>query len=190
IRLMRRSGKLPASLIGVLLLVFASPLVGAFSVLWFLIWLTPTNSLLPRLDVANDRQLYLALMSPAWWLGVRLSVLYRAPPALAGAATMLILVTLICATSMRNRVYDTKVTFWQDTAECNPMSARAANTLGMAYATECKFEAAAHEFKRSIELDPTDFRASINLLLLRQGELPGVDEVCANDPRLDFGTGA
>ncbi|HEU5089593.1 MAG TPA: hypothetical protein VFT99_19195, partial [Roseiflexaceae bacterium] len=32
--------------------------VGAFAVLWFLLWLAPTNSLLPRLDVANDRQLY------------------------------------------------------------------------------------------------------------------------------------
>ena len=32
----------------------------AFAVLWFFIHLLPTNSVLARLDVANDRQLYLA----------------------------------------------------------------------------------------------------------------------------------
>lgn len=31
-----------------------------FCVLWFFLHLTPTNSLLPRLDIVNDRQLYLA----------------------------------------------------------------------------------------------------------------------------------
>jgi protein O-mannosyl-transferase len=149
--------------------------VGAFSVLWFLIWLAPTNSLLPRLDVANDRQLYLALIGPAWWIGVRLSALCRTRPALGGITTMLMLLTLVCATSLRNRVYDTEVTFWKDTATRNPTSARAANNLGMAYAADCRLEEAASEFQRSIQLDPADFRANINLMLLRQGELPGAE---------------
>lgn len=146
--------------------------VGAFGVLWFLLWLAPTNSLLPRLDVANDRQLYLALIGPAWWIGARLSAFYRAQPAFIGTVVTLMFATLICATSLRNRVYDTEVTFWQDTAERNPKNARAANNLGMAYAAECRPDDAAREFQRSIDLDRADFRASINLLLLRQGELP------------------
>jgi hypothetical protein len=33
--------------------------------LWPFLHLLPTNSILPRLDVANDRQLYLALIGPA-----------------------------------------------------------------------------------------------------------------------------
>jgi hypothetical protein len=149
--------------------------VGAFSMLWFLVWLAPTNSLLPRLDVANDRQLYLAMIGPAWWLSVQLSVLYRSRAAFAGATTMLMLVTLVFATTLRNRAYDTEVTFWQDTADRNPTSARAANNLGMAYAAECRLDDAATEFQRSMQLAPADFRASINLLLLGQGELPGAE---------------
>lgn len=171
-----------AALCAVWLCVFTAALlnirkhtVGAFSLLWFLIWLAPTNSLLPRLDVANDRQLYLALIGPAWWLSVRLNALNRSRPALAGGATMLILVTLVAATSLRNRVYDTEVTFWRHTATLNPTSARAANNLGMAYAVACRLDEAASEFKRSMQLDPADFRATINLMLLRQGELPGAD---------------
>jgi len=146
--------------------------IGAFSILWFLIWLAPTNSLLPRLDVANDRQLYLALVGPAWWLSVGLSATYRIRPVLTAVATTIMLVTLVDATLLRNRVYETEVTFWQDAAARNPMSARAANNLGMAYVAECKFAEATREFQRSVELAPADFRATINLLLLRQGKLP------------------
>lgn len=149
--------------------------IGAFGVLWFLIWVAPTNSLLPRLDVANDRQLYLGLIGPAWWLSVRLSAFYHSRLALTGTVTALMLLTLAYATSLRNRVYETEVTFWQDTATRNPTSARAANNLGMAYAAECRVDEAAGEFQRSVKLDTADFRASINLLLVRQGELPGTE---------------
>lgn len=45
----------------------------AFGALWFFLWLLPTNSFLPRLDIANDRQLYLALIGPAWLAGLGLS---------------------------------------------------------------------------------------------------------------------
>ncbi len=60
-----------AALIAALINVRRTPL-GAFAVLWFLLWLAPTNSFLPRLDPANDRQLYLALIGPAWWVSARL----------------------------------------------------------------------------------------------------------------------
>ena len=153
--------------------------VGAFAVLWFLLWLAPTNSLLPRLDLANDRQLYLALIGPAWWLAVKLASAGKVPIVL-GAAT--VLVVLAAATFDRNRIYDTEVSFWEDTAARNPSSARAANNLGMAYAVACRPEDAAGEFKRSIELDAADYRARINLALLRRQALPGVDENrCATD---------
>ena len=163
-----------AVLVTALLRIRKSP-IGAFATLWLLLWLAPTNSLLPRLDVANDRQLYLALIGPAWWLAMKLTA-RRTNGAWIGhgiAAVMLILLTH--ATLQRNRVYATEVTFWQDTAARNPMSSRAANNLGMAYALDCQPDAATEEFERAISLDPQDYRARINLRLLGQNELPGVD---------------
>jgi hypothetical protein len=149
--------------------------VGAFALLWFLLWLAPTNSLLARLDVANDRQLYLALIGPAWWLAVRLVTLPIARPAVAGFAAALVLMPLIFATVQRNRIYQTEISFWEDTALRNLANARAANNLGMAYAFACRFDAAAAAFEHSIAMSPADFRARINLRLLRDGQLPGVD---------------
>ena len=207
-------GAWAAAAIVALLRVRKNP-IGAFAVLWFLLWLAPTNSLLPRLDVANDRQLYLALIGPAWWLAVRLtSLLHLEIPAhlvklllalkphaqrsltaapidwltsaskWAGALGMIAtLLLLSAATFQRNRIYDTEVSFWQDTAARNPSSARAANNLGMAYAMACRAGDAAGEFERSITLDASDYRARINLALLRRQALPGVDdERCASRP--------
>lgn len=144
---------------------------GAFAVLWFLLWLAPTNSLLPRLDPANDRQLYLALLGPAWWLAVQLTrpALLLRTRMLAGGA----IVALLClATIERNTIYRTEVSFWEDTAARNPSSPRAANNLGMAYAMACRREEALTEFSRAIALDTTDFRPRMNRLLLQGNELP------------------
>lgn len=155
--------------------------VGAFAVLWFLLWLAPTNSLLPRLDIANDRQLYLAMVGPAWWLAARLASWNRERPAASLAIAASLLLALCWATYQRNRVYETEVAFWQDTAERNPDNSRAANNLGMAYAIDCRFDEAAEAFERAIALTPDEYHARINLILLRKGQLPGVDpQRCAH----------
>jgi hypothetical protein len=149
--------------------------VGAFAVLWFLLWLAPTNSFLPRLDVANDRQLYLALVGPAWWMTTCFYSWHREQPAVHAVVAALFLVALSWTTYQRNRVYETEIAFWHDTAERNPDSSRAVNNLGMALAIACRFDEAADAFKRAIALSPDEYHARINLILLRKGRLPGVD---------------
>lgn len=157
--------------------------VAAFAALWFLLWLAPTNSLLPRLDIANDRQLYLAMIGPAWWLSVSLLAWTASSTSMRNFLAAILLVLLGLATLQRNRIYDTEITFWQDTAARNPSSARAANNLGMAYAVDCRLDEALAEFERAIALEPQDFRARINRRLLRDAQLPGVDwDRCAPDP--------
>ena len=163
-----------AMLVSALLRVRRAPL-GSFAVLWFLLWLAPTNSLIARLDVANDRQLYLAILGPAWWLAVRAMQIRRVRPVVGGPLIALLLVLLVSATARRNQVYETEVTFWQDTVSRNPNNARAANNLGMAYALDCRFDHASEQFQRAIELNPDDFRARINLRLLQGRQLPGLD---------------
>ncbi|MFC4313434.1 glycosyltransferase family 39 protein [Steroidobacter flavus] len=149
--------------------------VSSFAVLWFLLWLAPTNSLLPRLDVANDRQLYLAMIGPAWWLAVRATSWHPSRALLRPALIASVLIALSWATHQRNQIYQTEVAFWEDTAARNPENSRAANNLGMAYAIECRFQDAEAEFERAVGLSPDDYYSRINLILLRKGLLPGVD---------------
>ncbi|MFO1408978.1 MAG: hypothetical protein U1F06_01170 [Steroidobacteraceae bacterium] len=156
----------------------------AFGLLWFLVWLAPTNSLLPRYDVANDRQLYLALVGPAWLLGCGLAaggrrLALRAPASAVaavarGGALLLpaaLAAVLTTATLQRNRVYADEITFWEDVAARTPGNARAANNLGMAYAYACRDADAAAQFERAVRLQPAYHRARINLRLLRAGAL-------------------
>ncbi len=80
----------------------------AFGVLWFFLWLAPTNSLLPRLDVANDRQLYLASVGPAWLL-VTSAARFFARRGVMLAAVLGLGLVLGVATGRRNAVYASEI---------------------------------------------------------------------------------
>ncbi len=157
-----------------------------FGVLWFFLWLAPTNSIVPRLDVVNDRQLYLALAGPAWLVAGALAKPW--PPSghrwttrgvTAALLAGLLLAGLAFATLQRNRVYATEISLWQDVTRKSPHNARAFNNLGMAYALQCRRDDAGAAFGEAARLDPSDTRAAINRMLLLRGELPGLPARCA-----------
>lgn len=148
----------------------------AFGLLWFFIWLAPTNSLLARYEVANDRQLYLSVVAAGWLLacGAR-SVLRRCHGDAVRIATAIIallsVATLSAASATRNRVYATEVSFWSDVVDKTPGNARAANNLGYALALVSRPREAAAQFDRAIQIDPNYVKARINLRLLRDNAL-------------------
>lgn len=150
----------------------------AFGILWFFLWLAPTNSLLPRLDLVNDRQLYMALMGPAWLAGclaARLASVAatrgRALRSTLGVAGIAVLVLASASTARRNLVYASEIAFWCDVAQKSPANPRAAANLGYAYAIAGRPSQAEAEFRRALALDPQYTRATINLMLLQDGSL-------------------
>jgi hypothetical protein len=159
----------------------------AFGVLWTCVWLAPTNSLLARLDLANDRQWYLAIIGPAWLLGLALGHASAfVAPSSRRRATVLVLIALgsvlAVGTLQRNRVYRDEVTFWTDVLAKAPWNARAENNLGIAYAYSCDHDAAAAAFARAMRLAPDDPLPAINRELLLRGELSGVPAECRPEP--------
>jgi hypothetical protein len=146
------------------------PAVG-FGVLWFFLWLLPTNSFLPRLDVANDRQLYLALAGPAFLVGYGLGKLAERRRLRASIAVAVLCAVLGVATHLRNRVYRDELTFWSDVVTKAPHNARAHNNLGYALALAHRDDEAEAEFRRALELDPEYYKAVFNLMFLQEGTL-------------------
>jgi tetratricopeptide (TPR) repeat protein len=131
--------------------------------------LLPTNSLWPRNDIANDRQLYLAMIGPALLLArvliglpERAAILDRV--ALLGAAVLVLGLGL--ATVLRNNDYRDEITLWQATALHSPHKARVWNNLGYAYQLAGRPEEARNAYIYAQVLDPNDFRARVNHLLL------------------------
>ena len=142
-----------------------------YAILWFFLWLVPTNSLLPRLDVANDRQLYLALAGPAFLVARGLGALARKRAGVALTATVLLCATLATATHVRNRVYGDEITFWRDVVAKSPWNARGFNNLGFVLAKSHRNDEADAALSRALELEPNYVRAAVNLKLLRSGLL-------------------
>ncbi len=153
----------------------------AFALLWFFLWLAPTNSLLARLDVANDRQLYLALIGPAWGLA---QALVRLPLPNVRLVSIAVLALALGATSfVRNRVYADEIVFWSDVARQAPHNARAFVNLGHALALACRPADAGRAFAVALQLDPGHERAAINLMRL-QGVFGPIEEGACAAPRV------
>ena len=145
-----------------------SPWFG-FGVLLFFIVLLPTNSLIPRLDVANERQLYLS----SWGLFLIVAIAAAKLQARAGKnfvywTMAAILVVLACSTISRNQVYRSEIALWEDTARKSPHKPRAYNNLGYAYALAGRNQDAEKAYRQALRLKPDYKLARNNLESLRK----------------------
>lgn len=132
----------------------------SFAVLWFFVHLLPTNSLLPRLDAANDRELYLPAIGAFLLCGVWLARLRRR--GVAHAVALIIVAGLAFATVARNRDYLGETALWEDTVAKSPRKARAWNNLGQAYALDGRKEEAKRAFDTALALQPDYDKAQAN----------------------------
>lgn len=107
-----------------------------FGILWFFLHLLPTNSILPRLDIANERQLYLSGVGLYLLVGQGATLLWESVPLRKSFdrwGLALVFLVLIAATIQRNHTYRNEIALWQDTVRKSPHKARVHNNLGYAY---------------------------------------------------------
>lgn len=139
-------------------------------ILWCFLHLLPTNGLLPRLDVANDRQLYLALIGPAV---IAATVVRRIPRAgFRTAAAVCLVLVLTGATIRRNHAYRSEAALWEATAARSPDKARVWNNLGFAYQVAGETDAARRAYLRALTIQPDHPRARTNLEALPRRDAP------------------
>jgi tetratricopeptide (TPR) repeat protein len=132
----------------------------AFGVLWFFLQLAPTNSIVPRLDVANDRQLYLA----SWGLFLSLCIQLRNLPTAAFAGMVL----LFAATSIARQLdYRSEIALWESSVALAPWNARGHNNLGYAYQLAGRTGDARREYHAALLFDPHHQKTRFNLMFLK-----------------------
>jgi len=133
----------------------------SLGLLWAMLQLIPLYLFLPRLDIANDRQLYLA----DWPLGLALAVEFAVwLPVVAYRATAAALVLALGGlTVLRNQDYATEIALWEATVQRSPGKARVQNNLGYAYLLAGRKEEARRAFETALALDPEHIKARYNL---------------------------
>ena len=137
----------------------------AFGILWFFLQIAPTNSIVPRLDVANDRQLYLACWGLFFALSAQIARFELPPMAVrAGAAALCLL--FAGANLARQLDYADEISLWEASVRESPWNARAHNNLGYAYYEAGRRAPAWREFRTALLLDPAEPKARANLVLL------------------------
>jgi tetratricopeptide (TPR) repeat protein len=156
-----------AALLGALLLIGLANLRArpwiAFGVLWFFLQLSPTNSLVPRLDVANDRQLYLA----SWGLFLALALQLRNLGLKSGKAmTAAVALAFAVACVWRQLDYRSEIALWESSVRLAPWNARGHNNLGYAYQLEGRLDEARREYETALRFDPALRKARLNLFFL------------------------
>ena len=137
----------------------------AFGILWFFLQLAPTNSIVPRLDVANDRQLYLACWGVFLALSLQFSRLnLRRAAAIPAAA--IVLVAFAAASISRQLDYRSEIVLWESSVSLAPWNARGHNNLGYAYQLAGRIEDARREYRTALVFDPKHAKARLNLMFL------------------------
>lgn len=140
----------------------------AFGLAWAAVLLAPMYSLIPRLDLANERHLYLAGLGLYWIIGAALAALPLDAWRRGGVVAALTLAGLLL-TAARNQDYRDEVSLWRATVARSPQKDRAWNNLGYACALAGRAEEARDAFQRALRLNPQHPRAAANLHTLEAG---------------------
>jgi tetratricopeptide (TPR) repeat protein len=132
-----------------------------FALGWAFLHLLVLYIFLPRLDVANDRQLYLAL----WPLGLALVVelQLRLPAVVATGVLAALLLCGVTGTALRNQDYRSEIALWEQTVSLSPNKSRVHNNLGYAYWQAGRLEQARQEFLQALRLDAGNVKARLNV---------------------------
>ena len=146
-----------------------------FALAWYALHLAPSNSLMPRFDLANDRHLYLALPGPLLVFTLGLQTLRSRPLGLG----LLLLVMLAAGlqTMRRNLDYRSELALWQATVAASPGKARPWTNLGYARQLQGDLDGAAAAYRCALARDPAHRQAAWNLAAIAPGRVsPGGDD--------------
>ena len=120
----------------------------SFGIFWFLITLAPTNSILPRIDLLSERNLYLPSLGILFLLAIAIyrftlanqtnSIIKR----VAICSLIIIFLFQIALLHKRNLIYRSNILLWEDTLEKAPKNLQALHNLSHFYISNKKYEKA------------------------------------------------
>ena len=133
----------------------------SFALGWLFIHLFLIYLITPRLDIANERQLYLISWPLLMALMAEMAMLLSSRQFIMVA--MVLLISGSALTILRNLDYRSEVALWQATVKLSPNKSRVHNNLGYAYFLAGQPEMARQHYLKALALDHRNFKAKHNL---------------------------
>ncbi|MEW6674426.1 MAG: tetratricopeptide repeat protein, partial [Nitrospirota bacterium] len=134
----------------------------AFGIFWFFLTLSVESSIIPIRDVIMEHRLYLPAFGFSILIATFLQDIFSDRKIKIFLLSAIILV-LSTSSYIRNEVWGSGISLWQDTVRKSPDKARPHTNLGVSYLEKGKVDLAFSEFKRAIEIDPRDANTHNNL---------------------------
>jgi len=150
----------------------------AFGYGWFMITLLPVSNLFATSPVVADRYLFLPAIGPCFTVAALLGRLATAGSVRRGitVAGILLLVVLAAMTHGRNRVWQSDIALWSDTALRSPGVAGIWYNLARAWHRTTRLGLALDAYLRAVTLDPRDQKALDNAAALFPAALGSLAE--------------
>jgi hypothetical protein len=157
--------------------------IAAFAVLWFVVLLLPTNSVLARIDIVNERQVYLAALGPFLLLALGVAALARRRRGIGATLAVVLPVTLASLTWARNLDYRSETALWRATVRAAPQNVRAWNNLGWAWQLAGCWAQAEAAYEQALRVEPghEGVRGNLRALNAERARRPS-SPACADEP--------
>jgi tetratricopeptide (TPR) repeat protein len=138
-----------------------SPVV-TFSLLWFLITVSPTNSFLPRADLLSERNLYLPSLGPTFLIAYAFyHLLFIKPKVSPSKQGMALLITFFLVVGSllitRNSDYRSNIHLWEDTYKKSPADLKVLHNLSHFYLEDNRYQQALVPLLRLSRSGASDF---------------------------------
>jgi Tfp pilus assembly protein PilF len=158
-------------IVSIALRLFRGAKLVSFGILWFFVTIIPTSSIVPNTEFVAEHRAYISLMGlafavsgmPKWQHRWKRYILLLLP----------ILLVFSGLTYARNKVWQTDLSLWEDSATKSVNRPRPHNNLAVAMTQRGNLDGAINQLYKALNIDPYYADAHNNLgdALLKQGRL-------------------
>lgn len=137
-----------------------------FGIIWFFVTLSVESSIIPLGELQAEYRLYLpsiGIIMAVTALGAAASRRYFRDSRIFSAVAGILIITLCGATILRNRVWQSEISLWQDAAAKSPAKVRPHQNLALYYGMRGQLDQARLELQQALAIEPRNFELHNNL---------------------------
>lgn len=162
----------------------------SFSALWFLITLTPTNSVMPRTHLFSERNLYVPYFGLSLFFAVVLYLVFFKEKKNWIGVSLILAIGLGFSSLVvkRNQVYASPSSLWADTFKKTPQKLSVGKTLSIHYLMEEKYPDALKTLNALLKINPGlyDVHQNMGLAYKHLGDMSNAEKKFKDAIQINF----